>query len=95
MENPYQPPQQDAPGSALAAEGPGVCPNCRSGDYTKVGFTWWGGLLGPKLFNHVKCQGCGTTFNSKTGKSNNTGITIYFVVTSLLAVGVVVGMNMN
>src|SRR2546423_12142955 len=28
------------------------CPACSSPDARKVTFTWWGGLLGPALFNH-------------------------------------------
>jgi hypothetical protein len=48
-----------------------------------VGFTWWGGIIGPKLLNHVKCQRCGTGYNGKSGKSNTTGIVIYSVVLSL------------
>jgi hypothetical protein len=34
-------------------------------------------LLGPKLFNHTICRGCGLGFNWKTGKSNATAIGIY------------------
>ncbi|HEY4329126.1 MAG TPA: hypothetical protein VGN88_05270 [Phycisphaerae bacterium] len=54
---------------------------------TKVGFTWWGGLLGPKILNHVKCSKCGKTFNSKTGKSNDTAIMIYIVVSFVIVLG--------
>lgn len=56
------------------------CPTCRRPDAEKVGFTWWGGLIGPKMFTHVKCRGCGTAYNGKTGKSNTTNIVIYSVV---------------
>lgn len=62
------------------------CPNCSSTKADKVTFTWWGGLLGPSLFTHVKCQGCGTAYNGKSGKSNDVAIAIYFVV-SLVVVG--------
>ncbi len=30
------------------------CPRC-GGHANKVGMTWWGGVIGPKLFTHVKC----------------------------------------
>ena len=59
------------------------CPKCGSTDAKKVTFTWWGGLLGPKLFNHVKCLDCGTTYNGKTGQSNTRNIVIYTLVVGL------------
>lgn len=61
------------------------CPHCGSTYLTKPSFTWWGGLIGPKLFNHTVCGGCGFAYNAKTGKSNSTAIAIY------LCVGVVLG----
>ena len=42
------------------------CPFCGKSEAEKVGFTWWGGVLGPKLLNHVKCLGCGKKYNGKT-----------------------------
>lgn len=59
------------------------CPNCTGTDSKEVGFTWWGGIIGPKLLHHVKCQRCGTAYNGRSGKSNTTGIVIYSVVISL------------
>lgn len=59
------------------------CPKCSGTQSTEVGFTWWGGVLGPKLLNHVKCQRCGTAYNGKSGKSNTTGIAIYSAVIAL------------
>lgn len=56
------------------------CPNCGSTSATKVGFTWWGGALGPVLFTHVKCNNCKTEYNGKTGKSNQNSIIVYSVV---------------
>lgn len=56
------------------------CPQCNIANANPVRFTWWGGMLGPKLFTHVKCQQCGTAYNGKSGKSNNTNIAIYFAV---------------
>jgi predicted nucleic-acid-binding Zn-ribbon protein len=56
------------------------CPKCGSTNATKVGFTWWGGALGPVLFTHVKCSNCKTEYNGKTGKSNTNSIIIYSVV---------------
>ncbi len=54
-----------------------ACPFCGSQDWSPVNFTWWGGLLGPKMLHHVKCAQCRRTFNSKTGKSNMTAIILY------------------
>ena len=56
------------------------CPKCGGTNIQKVGFTWWGGVLGSKLFNHVKCNTCGTTYNGKTGQSNTMNIIIYTIV---------------
>ncbi len=61
------------------------CPNCGSTSGEKVGWTIWGGILGPKMFNHTKCLGCGAKYNGKTGKSNTMPIAIYVGVTSIVA----------
>lgn len=60
------------------------CPKCGQTIAQKVGFTWWGGALGPRMFAHVKCQNCGTEYNGRTGKSNQNNILIYFLVSFLL-----------
>ncbi|MCA8991425.1 MAG: hypothetical protein KDA88_05580 [Planctomycetaceae bacterium] len=65
------------------------CPNCDCEDATRVGWTWWGGALGPALLTHVKCEECGTQYNGKTGKSNTTGIVIYTV--AIIGVVIVLG----
>jgi hypothetical protein len=70
------------------------CPKCSSQKAEKVGFTWWGGVLGPKIFNHVKCTQCGTTFNSKTGKSNQQGIIIYTAVSLVIAAVLIAAYNL-
>ena len=57
------------------------CPKCGGANIKQVGFTWWGGILGPRLFSHVKCNTCGTTYNGKTGQSNTANILIYLAVT--------------
>lgn len=61
------------------------CPKCRQAVAQKVSFTWWGGILGPKLLSHVKCGACGTGYNGKTGKDNTTGIVIYSIVAAVIA----------
>lgn len=66
------------------------CPACLSTDCRKVTFTWWGGLVGPRLFHHTKCQDCGTTFNGQTGKSNTIPIAIYVAVSIVVTVGLLV-----
>jgi predicted nucleic-acid-binding Zn-ribbon protein len=82
-DNPYASPQ--VPVAQLAGSVPGRCPKCGSTEYRKVSFTWWGGLLGPKLFSHVKCTRCGQGYNSKTGELNTTNIIIYVVVAFAIA----------
>ena len=56
------------------------CPNCRQAAAEKVNFTWWGGIIGPRLLNHVKCRACGATYNGKTGVDNKKNIAIYYAV---------------
>ena len=51
-----------------------------------MSFTWWGGLIGPRILSHVKCPQCSYAYNGKTGRDNTTGIIIYSV-----AVAVVIG----
>lgn len=61
------------------------CPKCGNKSVSKVKYTWWGGVLGPKMLHHTKCDSCGYTFNSKTGKSNTPGIIIYSVILFIAA----------
>lgn len=61
------------------------CPNCGQTNAAPVGYTWWGGVIGPKMLSHVKCQNCNTQYNGKTGKSNTQGIVIYSIVLFALA----------
>lgn len=65
-----------------------VCPRCGQPAARQMKFTWWGGALGPKLFNHHKCDACKYTFNGKTGLPNTTAITIYVVVGAILGLAV-------
>jgi hypothetical protein len=60
------------------------CPNCAHDSAIPVKFTWWGGLLGPKLLNHVSCPHCGTKYNGATGASNTTRIVLYTVTFSIV-----------
>jgi len=60
------------------------CPSCGQNNAKKIGFTFWGGALGPTLFTHVKCQNCQTEYNGKTGKSNQQNIYIYLVGSFLI-----------
>ena len=65
------------------------CPKCRNSNAEKLKFTWWGGVLGPKILSHVKCNSCGYKYNGKSGKDNTTGIVIYSVIVGILAFGLV------
>ncbi|HEX6279376.1 MAG TPA: hypothetical protein VFZ49_05105 [Pyrinomonadaceae bacterium] len=53
-------------------------------------FTWWGGVIGPKVLTHVKCPGCGHGYNGKTGRDNTTGIVIYSVIVGIVALALAV-----
>lgn len=50
-----------------------------------VGFTWWGGLIGSKIINHVQCPACGARFNGKTGQDNTGAIAIYMAVVGIIS----------
>jgi hypothetical protein len=78
------------------ASGHARCPVCR-GDSgaSPVGFTWWGGVLGPKLLNHVKCLDCSATYNGKTGKSNQSAIAIYMIVTTGIVLAIIAAMALS
>jgi phage FluMu protein Com len=66
------------------------CPNCGArGDATRISFTFWGGILGPAILSHVRCNECGTAYNGKTGKDNTVAIVIYCAVT--LGIALLIG----
>lgn len=79
--NPYSSPESDTRGAEPAWA---PCPACRGANAAKVGWTIWGGVLGPRMLNHVRCQNCGTRYNGKTGRYNTTAITVYVVVSILI-----------
>jgi len=84
-ENPYAPPQTQSFKPPQAWPPPEAvetapCFKCGNTYAKKIEFTWWGGLIGPKMFNHVKCLQCSQTFNSRTGRSNLMAIILYQVV---------------
>jgi hypothetical protein len=58
-----------------------------------IGFTWWGGFLGPKLLHHVECTRCGARFNGSTGRSNTTAIAIYSIVVGVITIGIVLALR--
>ncbi len=66
------------------------CPKCGAEESNKVGFTWWGGVLGPALLSHVRCGQCGTAYNGKTGQSNTGAIAIYTVVVLAIVFGLMI-----
>ena len=66
------------------------CPKCRSAGVERMKFTWWGGVIGPKVLTHVKCPGCGYKYNGKTGRDNTTGIVIYSVIVGIVALALAV-----
>jgi len=79
--NPYQAPDVAQSPKTVAGDSDfAPCPSCGQRNAKKVGWTFWGGAIGPSLLSHVRCE-CGTAFNGKTGKSNTTGIVIYVAVT--------------
>ena len=67
-----------------------ACPKCNAASAERVKFTWWGGVLRPKILTHVKCNNCGEKYNGKTGRNNMKGIVVYSVVVGILALGLMV-----
>ena len=63
------------------------CPKCSSSNAEQLKFTWWGGLIGPKILKHVKCNSCGAKYSGKAGKDNTSGIIIYSVVVGVIVFG--------
>jgi hypothetical protein len=68
------------------------CPHCHQNQYppSSVGFTWWGGILGPKILNHVRCPSCGQCYNEKTGQPNTSAIAIYMIVVGVIVLGLMI-----
>lgn len=70
------------------------CPRCHAEDEPRpVGFTWWGGVLGPKLLRHVECPGCRARFNARTGRSNGAAIALYLIVVGALAAALMIAVT--
>lgn len=68
---------------------PNGCPACGASDVAPVRYTWWGGIIGPKLLHHTKCNACNYRYNSKTRQKNTTAIVIYSVVLFVIAFALV------
>ncbi len=66
------------------------CPKCSTSRAERVSFTCWGGWVGPRLLTHVRCRGCGATYNGKTVASNTIGIVLYLAVVYGILFGLVV-----
>jgi DNA-directed RNA polymerase subunit RPC12/RpoP len=62
------------------------CPNCGACDATKLSYTWWGGFIGPRFINTVRCNECRTAYNGIHGDYNTTRILLYNVVILLVFV---------
>lgn len=60
------------------------CPRCGEEDAKRVLWTPWGSFLGPVLFTHVRCPGCGYAYNGKSGRSNLVPALVFVTVPLLL-----------
>lgn len=78
--NPYQSPASANYGTRPPGAQYANCPKCQRNGATRVGWSIWGGLLGPWLLTHVRCHHCGNKFNGKTGKSNTVAIMLYLFI---------------
>jgi hypothetical protein len=64
------------------------CPKCGTTSTAPVGFTWWGGVLGPRIFHVVRCLGCNLQYNGKTGAFLGKAIAIYTAIALVAAVAI-------
>jgi hypothetical protein len=87
LNNPYSAPTT-SPSKVYSGD---TCPQCKGTNVRAPKFTWWGGLLGPKVFHHRVCDSCGFAFNAKTGRSNKRAVAIY--AGAGIALGVVIGLG--
>jgi hypothetical protein len=87
-ENPFASPKVHGGSRREPTEEFAPCPRCGGSEAKRITFTWWGGLLGPRLFTHVRCLDCGAKFNGRSGRFNTTAIVIY----NLVAIGIVVAL---
>ena len=67
-------------GTPMGDYGYAICYNCGADAASRVSWTLWGGIIGPAMVCHVRCGRCGTTYNGRSGKTNNTAILIYILV---------------
>lgn len=68
------------------------CPRCGEEGPKRVIWTWWGSFYGPAMFNHVRCLGCGHTYNGKSGGSNAIPAALFFTVPLLGILGILGGL---
>jgi transposase-like protein len=76
------------PQQIRVSSGHAPCPRCGATNAAPVAFTWWGGVLGPRVFSVVRCLGCNVQYNGKTGGTLTKGIVIYTGIA--LGVGILV-----
>jgi hypothetical protein len=67
------------------------CPRCGSPSAERVPWTAWGSFWGPALFNHVRCQSCGYSYNGRTGRSNALPASVLVIIPLLLIAGILAG----
>lgn len=94
--NPYEVPNapvDNAPPPVVGGSQYQPCPKCKTPDPKMPGFTWWGGVVGPKMFKHVKCTSCGYGYNGMTGESNTTKIVVYQAVVLVIVVGIYIALG--
>lgn len=60
------------------------CPKCGARDASKVSFTWWGGLVGPRMFHVVRCRACDASYNGRTGGKLTATIVVYQIIAALV-----------
>ena len=81
MADPYLPPSAPLD-PARSRRGPvmPLCPHCGKASVSRGWFARWGGLLGPALFNAVRCGGCRTLFNGRTGVAISGAMLVYQLI---------------
>jgi hypothetical protein len=91
--NPYVSPSTSGESLGSVAKNFAPCPRCGQSEAMRIGWTWWGGYLGPRLLTHVKCRSCGAKYHGLRGTSNVRAILVYSAVSLVAAIGLTLGLS--
>ena len=67
------------------------CPYCNALTPQKLGFTWWGGMIGAPMLGIWRCGNCHKSYRPTSGQPATLAISMYLTVSVIigLALGLV------